>query len=236
MVEKSLHAEAESLLDKLDMAAWTDVQRIYEGEFARFGDQRPDTKDDRCALNYAKYFDLNKFIRYHLRLVRLLGLDVSKSRKRVMDIGCGAGIFLYICKTYGHDVLGIEVASAMYADMAKALGVDLRASPVVAFERQPKEITGFDWITAIAIKFDRLDWGPQSAEPWKLEEWQFFIEDMATRLNAGGHMLIKPNYMVKPSDDAPGHFFADDRIVPYLEKVAVRRTETEFILSKELIL
>ena len=39
------------------------------------GGQRPADKNDRCELNYSKFFDLETFIPYHFRLVRLTGLD-----------------------------------------------------------------------------------------------------------------------------------------------------------------
>lgn len=235
-MKRTLTAEADELVSKVNQASWEGLRDQYEAKFVDFVGKRLPEKDLRCEQNYAKFFDLEKFFRYHLRLVRLIGLDVEQEPKRVMDIGCGSGIFLHICQAYGHSGLGIEVDSEMYLEMAKVLDVELRSSPIIAFQEQPADITGFDWITAIAIKFDRLDWGPQSAEQWRLEEWQFFLRDMALRLNKGGTLFIKPNYTVKPSEANPGYFFEDDRIEPYLESVSSKRTETEFFIPKENIL
>ena len=236
MTDDARKITTEDLIAGIDTTAWEALRQRYEGKFETFGGQRPADKNDRCELNYSKFFDLETFIPYHFRLVRLTGLDKEETPKRVLDIGCGSGIFLHICKTFGHDPMGIEVDSEMYLAMAEVLGVPITVAPVMAMQPQPQEIAGFDWITAIAIKFDRLDWGPQSAEHWKLEDWQFFIEDLATRLNPGGQIMIKPNYAERPSATSAGRFFLDPRIEPYLEKVATRRTETEFFLSKETIL
>lgn len=234
-MSRPLKVEADLLRSEIDLVAWGTLQNEYESKYLEFGGQRLPLKEQRCEQNYAKFFDLDQFIPYHLRLVRLIGLDQEAEPKKVMDIGCGAGIFLYLCQAYGHAGLGLEVNAEMYLRMAEVLGVEMRVSPVFAFKEQPEELTGFDWITAIAIKFDRLDWGPQSPEQWRLEEWQFFLRDMAKRVNDDGKIFLKPNHTVKPSEAGPGYLFKDDRIEPYLESISRFRTETEFIIPKENI-
>ena len=59
------------------------------------------------ATRWPKYLEIcPPGWRINLRRVRDLGLDLG-GRKRVLDIGCGTGYFLYICRFLGHDALGI---------------------------------------------------------------------------------------------------------------------------------
>ncbi len=45
------------------------------------------------GVDWPKYFDLPKWMRVNLKRVRDLGLDWG-FRKRILDLGCGAGYFL----------------------------------------------------------------------------------------------------------------------------------------------
>ncbi len=73
-----------------------------------------------------KYLELRRWVETNIRRVRDLELDFG-FRKRVLDIGCGAGYFLYICKWLGHDVLGLDTTeSAMFTEITRLLGVAAR--------------------------------------------------------------------------------------------------------------
>src|SRR5256714_15133131 len=59
----------------------------------------------------------------NLKRVRDLELDLG-GRKRVLDIGCGTGYFLYICQYLGHEVLGMDLDEERgFAEMVDLLGV-----------------------------------------------------------------------------------------------------------------
>src|SRR5438067_5170290 len=76
---------------------------------------------DRYAMKdpgdeWPKYLEIEPWMEINLKRVRDLGLDLG-GRKRVLDIGCGTGYFLYICQYLGHDVLGMDLDEARGADI-----------------------------------------------------------------------------------------------------------------------
>lgn len=233
-MRRPIGEDAIELISRVDLGKWQALAEEYGEIFSTYGDRRHPDKSFRHEKNYSKFFDLDRFVPYHLRMVRALDLDLPGPSKKVLDIGCGSGIFLFLCQCFGHQGLGIEIESEMYRKMADILGVKLRISPVLANQPMPEDLTGFDVISAIAIKFDRLDWGPQDATPWALGEWEFFLNDMAKRLNPGGKMLMKPNYAVQPTETKPGIYFEDPKIEPYLRSVSSFVTKSgDFIIPKE---
>jgi SAM-dependent methyltransferase len=82
------------------------ITRTVDPEKFRQVYQRHAVKDPGDA--WPKYLDLDLWMEINLRRVRDLGLDLG-GRKRVLDIGCGTGYFLYICQYLGHDVLGLDL-------------------------------------------------------------------------------------------------------------------------------
>jgi SAM-dependent methyltransferase len=54
---------------------------------------------------------------------------VSGGRARLLEIGCGTGVFLNVARQAGWDVAGVEV-SAYAADEARRRGLDVRCAPV----------------------------------------------------------------------------------------------------------
>src|ERR1700733_14060222 len=70
-----------------------------------------------------KYFDKQLWLRSKMMRVVELGLDTA-AQAAVLDLGCGAGYFLYCCKFLGHDVHGIDLPDyAFYRDMIALFGI-----------------------------------------------------------------------------------------------------------------
>ncbi len=221
----------EKAFANLDRSAWDSVQREFDRKFAAHGDTPSPDTIFRLEKNYSKYFDLESWFTYHTRQAMAAGLHETDGTQRILDLGCGAGIFLYIASVLGHVGVGMDLASDMYRQMAAVLDVDWRDSPILANTPLPDDLHGFDLISAIAIKFDRLDWGPQSAEPWTLSEWEFLLNDAASRLNPGGRLFIKPNFHIHPKGAQPGVYFKDARILDLLTDIATEVTpNNEFVI------
>ena len=123
-----------------------------------------------------------RWIPYNVRIVRELALFDAKPIT-TLDIACGGGLLMYCLGYYGHRALGIDRENQLFADMADALGVERRVSPVKP--SRPLEPLGmFDLITVVSPAFD-YDWGAK--------EWSYFLDDVSERLNPGGRLYIRLN-------------------------------------------
>jgi SAM-dependent methyltransferase len=136
-----------------------------------------------------KYLELHRWMVTNIRRVRALELDFG-FRKRVLDIGCGAGYFLFICKWLGHDVLGLDIdESPMFADITKLLGIPRVIWRIERNVPLPDLGAPFDVISAHMICFNdhKTDhiWGPP--------EWEFFLEDLRRHLRPRGVVRLEFN-------------------------------------------
>ncbi len=122
----------------------------------------------------AKYLDLPKWIEINLRRVQKLCLDASP-RRRVLDIGCGAGYFLYICKLLGHEVVGVDLpGQAMFSELTELLGVPVVPHRVEPMQPLPDLGGPFDVATAFMITFN----GHCTDRVWGPKEWRFLLDGL----------------------------------------------------------
>jgi SAM-dependent methyltransferase len=138
-----------------------------------------------------KYADFQSWAPGNIRRILNLGLDFQP-KKRVLDLGSGAGLFLYICKRLGHEGLGLDVPDPNAAWFAKMF--ELYAIPRVIwyinpFEPLPDLGPRFDYVTGFMICFNQ----PKSEKAWKIEEWRFFLDDLWSRLNPGAVVWFELN-------------------------------------------
>jgi SAM-dependent methyltransferase len=127
---------------------------------------------------------------------------------RILDLGCGAGYFLYVCKHFGHDVLGFDTDDdPLFHATTELLGV---RRVIGRIERQtplPDLGDDFDLVTAHRICFHRIGKVREGVE-WSTADWKFFINDIRTRfLNENGRLLLDCN----PRADGSSFFTPDLR-------------------------
>ncbi len=164
---------------------------------------------------WPKYLDLQRWVRINLRRIHDLDLDWGR-RKQILDIGSGAGYFLYICKWLGHDPLGLDIDEVpMYAEMTRMLGLPRVIWRVNAFQRLPQFEHKFDLVTAFMICFN----GHKSPALWGPEEWSFFLDDLETRLKPGGRIHLSFNR------EHDGSFYPEKVRRYFLERGAVIEEE-----------
>src|SRR5438132_5391512 len=139
---------------------------------------------------YAKYANVDPWLRLNRERVQDLKLHRS-APKRVLDLGCGGGFFLFILKKLGHSVLGLDIDQApLFAELLDVFEVPRVVWRINAFEPLPDLGQKFDWITAFSINFnlhypgERL-WGPA--------EWDFFLHDLQRHLAPGGRIFFALN-------------------------------------------
>jgi len=149
---------------------------------------------DRHAIEnpgstWPKYLDLKKWMDVNRVRVRRLELDYGR-RKQILDIGSGAGYFLYICKWLGHEAIGLDIDEVpMYPEMTHLLGLQRVVWRVQAFVPLPDLGRKFDLITAFMICFNNHN----QEDLWGVPEWDFFLEDLANHLRPGGRVWLELN-------------------------------------------
>ena len=75
------------------------------------------------TAGYAKYANIEPWLRLNRERVQDLKLHRSAS-KRVLDLGCGGGFFLFILKNLGHSVLGLDVERVLlFTELLELFGV-----------------------------------------------------------------------------------------------------------------
>ncbi len=136
-----------------------------------------------------KYLDLEHWIRTNLQRVRELELDYAP-RSRILDLGCGAGYFLYINKLLGHEILGLDLDELpMFRELIELLQIPRTLARIEAFQPLPKFDRKFDIITAYLICFNNH----KSDKLWGPAEWDYFLSDVAGHLAPNGRLWLELN-------------------------------------------
>src|SRR5947199_9401224 len=138
--------------------------------------------------DWPKYLDLDRWVDINIRRIREIELDLARP-KRILDLGCGAGYFLYIAQLLGHKGLGLDLDQLpMFGDLTRLLGVRRVIWQIKAFEPLP-DLGKFDLITAFLICFNRH----KQANVWGVPEWGFFLDDLAKHLAPRGRAWLELN-------------------------------------------
>ena len=142
------------------------------------------------TAGYAKYANIEPWLRLNRERVQDLKLHRSTS-KRVLDLGCGGGFFLFILKNLGHSALGIDVGRVvLFTELVELFGVQRLDWRISAFEPLPDLGQKFDWITAFSVNFNLYH---PSKERWGTAEWEFFLHDLQHYLAPGGKIFFGLN-------------------------------------------
>src|SRR2546428_13205858 len=89
------------------------------------------------TAGYAKYANIEPWLRLNRERVQDLNLHRS-APKRVLDLGCGGGFFLFILKNLGHSVLGIDVERvALFTELLELFEVPRGVWKITALEPRP---------------------------------------------------------------------------------------------------
>jgi SAM-dependent methyltransferase len=154
------------------------------------------------TIKASKFLDLEVWLREAVFRALLLGLDQAPGKLRVFDLGAGAGYFLLVSRHLGHDVLGLDLdGEPLYNECFDFFGLPRliqRIDPMTALPELPWPP---DLVTAFMTSFNEYDDG----RPWEAEPWRFFLEDLRSRLPAGGRGVIKFN--LNPKTD---QFYSPD--------------------------
>lgn len=142
------------------------------------------------SAGYAKYAEIQPWLRLNRERVQDLNLH-RLAPKRVLDLGCGGGFFLFILKNLGHSVLGLDINRVpLFGELLELFGVRRVVYKIDAFERLPDLGQQFDWITAFSTNFYLYH---PAKKPWGTPEWDFFLRDLQDHLAPGGKIFFGLN-------------------------------------------
>jgi cyclopropane fatty-acyl-phospholipid synthase-like methyltransferase len=170
-----------------------------------------------------KYFDKQLWLRTKMMRVVELGLDKS-AQSSVLDLGCGAGYFLYCCKYLGHSVHGIDLPDyEFYRDMIALFGISRTGFRIEPYKNLPVLNRRFDVITAHQICFN----GHKTEGLWGIDEWDYFFSDLEEHyLNPGGTVALEFN-------EEPSIGFYTKELRKYFESRSARIFRGRVILSQD---
>jgi cyclopropane fatty-acyl-phospholipid synthase-like methyltransferase len=161
-------------LDKIDNQRLREIQRRYAGSTDR----------------YAKYADVEHWLKINLPRVEDLKLDRSPP-KQILDLGCGAGFFLFLAKQFGHECLGLDVGDfPLSNELIELFGLERVTGRIRAFESLPEFGRKFDLITGFSAAFNRSE---DESRGWNPDEWKFFLDNLDRHLKPDGEILLEIN-------------------------------------------
>jgi SAM-dependent methyltransferase len=192
---RSLHpVNARKILAAIDTAELVRLRELY-----------PHGK--RQKIN--RFEDANYWIGVNVKRAQDLWLDRTPPL-RVLDLGCGPGYFLYICRLFGHEGLGLDQeGDPLLREMMSMFNLRRVISRIDPGAPLPDLPQKFDLVTAHRVCFHRIR-GDDSADhkEWSPDDWKFFINDIRTRfLEPDGRLLLDFN----PRRDYSSFFTPDLR-------------------------
>jgi len=180
------------------------LQTLDRSKFDKLREQYP-YRPGSPRIN--RFEDVVYWIGINIERAQDLWLDRTASL-RILDLGCGAGYFLYVCKLFGHDVLGFDTdAEPLFNATIELLDVPRMIGRIERQTLLPDPGGKFDLITAHRICFHRIGRVRDGVE-WSTADWKFFINDIRSRfLNKNGRLLLDFN----PRPDGSSFFVPELR-------------------------
>jgi len=167
--------ETQRVIETIDPAGFEQIRRRYA------------VADP--GADWPKYLDLDRWIGVNIRRIRQLELDLARP-KQILDLGCGAGYFLYIAQLLGHSGVGLDMDRLpMFREVTRLLGVRRVVQRIQPFRPLPNFGKKFDVITAFMICFNNH----KMPGLWGVPEWEFFLNDLAKYLKPRGRIWLELN-------------------------------------------
>jgi SAM-dependent methyltransferase len=204
--------DANPLLVRLDRAAWIRLQEKYP----------------RAQADIHRFANVEYWIRINIERAQDLWLDRA-APLQILDLGCGPGYFLYVCRQLGHGGVGLDVDNVtLFRETTALLEVPRVIWRIEPHQKLPPFDRKFDLVTAHRICFHQT-YPPGGNFPdgeWTSDDWQFFIDDIREHVLApNGHLLLDFN----PRDD--GRTFFTPQLRSLLHENGARIFRSKALLS-----
>jgi SAM-dependent methyltransferase len=165
---------------------------IDRGELERLRERYPYRPNAR-KIN--AYEDARYWVDVNIKRSQDLWLDRSPPLQ-ILDLGCGPGYFLYLCRLFGHQGLGLDPDDEpFFRGTTELFGVPRIIARIQAQTPLPELGKKFDLVTGHRVCFHRISRTENGGWlEWTLSDWRFFIDDVRTRfLKPGGRLLLEFN-------------------------------------------
>ena len=172
------------------------------------------------SRDWPKYVEAERFLQINIRRVQDIGLD-RLPPQHILDLGSGAGYFLFVNRVLGHTGLGLDVDNRpLFREMFELFGLQRVIHQIKKFTPLPDTGARYDWITAFSVSFA----GAGQPIPWDAPEWNYFLNDARRHLRADGHIYLDLN------PRADGSFYSDGLREFFLSQGAIidRRSKLLF--------
>ncbi len=155
------------------------------------------------------YEDATYWIDRNVEYAQDLWLDRTPPL-HILDLGCGAGYFLYVCRFFGHEGLGLDTdEEPLFRGITELLNVRRVVSRIHPQVPLPDLEEKFNLVTAHRVCFHRVARAANGEwSEWAPADWRFFIEDVRARfLKPDGRLLLDFN----PRPDGSSFFTSELR-------------------------
>ncbi len=210
--------DTQQILDGLDRKAWADLRQRYP--------HRPN------APRINRFANADYWIKINVERAQDLWLDRSLPL-RVLDLGCGPGYFLYVCRCLGHEALGLDLdEQPLFRETTALLNVRRVIWGIEPQVPLPDLGGKFDLVTGHRVCFQKtVRWGIGSGEwnEWEPGDWEFFLDDVRSRiLKPDGRLLLDFN------PRADGHSFFTPQLRNVLIAQGARIFRSKALLAADL--
>ncbi|MGI9114964.1 MAG: hypothetical protein DLM52_10845 [Chthoniobacterales bacterium] len=147
----------------------------------------------RAEKEIHRWGDTSFWIPRNVERAQDLALDRPPTR-HILDLGCGAGYFLYVARKLGHTGIGLDIdEQPIFRDALRLLEVPRIVHRIAPHQPLPPTAIRYDLITSYLTCFHRIERvADGNWRTWSPEQWQFFIDDVrAHQLAPGGTLLLE---------------------------------------------
>jgi SAM-dependent methyltransferase len=138
---------------------------------------------------WPKYVEAERFLKVNIRRVQDIGLD-RMPPQQILDLGSGAGYFLFVNRVLGHTGLGLDIDGVpLFGEMFELFGLQRIIHRIEKFKPLPETAAHFDWVTAFSLSFA----GGGQHLRWGVAEWNYFLQDAKRHLRQGGRIYLDLN-------------------------------------------
>jgi len=137
----------------------------------------------------SKFIELEHWIRENVN--RYIRNALHRPPGRVLDVGCGSGFFLVVCRHMGRTALGLDMdVDPLYGEQTAFFGVERVLHRVRPGDYLPPLDGRFALVTAFMTG---INYEPSTQETWAVDEWLGFFDAVHGVLEPRGRVFVRFN-------------------------------------------